>query len=475
MSELIRPDICVIGAGSGGLSVAAGAALFGASVVLIERRRMGGDCLNVGCVPSKALIAAAQRAHDIRHASAFGLATSAPQVHFSRVHAHVQDVIAAIAPTDSVERFRSLGVRVIEGEARFIDPRNVMVGDLIIQPRRFVIATGSRPAIPSIEGIGSVPYLTNETIFDLRSRPDRLIIIGGGPIGVELGQAFARLGSAVMILQSGRLLPREDEEAALQVRRALMANGVSLREETQVAKLEPNDGGILVTLASGETLRGTHLLVATGRKANVEVLDLDKARVVTDPTGIVISPKLRTSNRRIYAIGDCAGGAAEGLHFTHAANYHAGLVLRSVLFRMGAKLDNTVIPRVIYTDPEVAAVGLSEQAARAAGHKVQILRWPFAENDRARAERAEDGLVKLVTTPKGQILGAVIVGKGAGELILPWVMALQHGMNLRKMASFIVPYPTVSEVSKRAATLHFAPMAQRPWIRRIVRFLSRFG
>lgn len=475
MPEFIKPDICVIGAGSGGLSVAAAAALFGVKVVLIERHLMGGDCLNVGCVPSKALIAAAHRAHDIRNAGPFGLVAPSPQVHFARVQDHVRQVIAAIAPTDSVERFAAMGVRVIQGEARFLDNRSVTVGSLTIQARRFVLATGSRPTVPPIDGLESVPYLTNESVFDLTARPERLIVLGGGPIGVELGQAFARLGSRVAIIQSGRILPRDEEEAAIQIRRALAADGVELREQARAVKVEGAEGALSVTLDSGERLAGTHLLVAAGRRPSLDSLDLAAAGVTTEERGVVVDRGLRTSNRRIYAIGDCAAGATEGLQFTHVANYHAGLVVRSALFRLPARIDNRAIPRVTYCDPEVASVGLTEEAARKAGHQVQLLRWPFAENDRAQAERATDGLVKLVTNRKGRILGVTIIGRGAGELLMPWVIAIQKGWSTREMVGLVFPYPTFSEVSKRAALLHFGPMAQKPWIRRIIRFLSRFG
>lgn len=475
MTEWIKPDLCVIGAGSGGLSVAAGAAMFGAQVVLIERHLMGGDCLNVGCVPSKALIAAANRAHEFRHAGRFGLVAPPPQVHFSRVQDHVRRVIASIAPTDSVERFTAMGVRVIQGEARFADSRTVTVGGLMIRARRFVVATGSRPSTPPIDGLADLPFLTNETVFDVETRPERLIVIGGGPIGVELGQAFARLGSAVTIVQAGRLLPREDEEAAGHVRRSLLADGVAVRENVRAIRAQGAPGDLRLVLEGGEILSGSHLLVAAGRSPGLDALDLAAAGITHGPKGIQVDRRLRTSNRRVYAIGDCAAGATDGLQFTHVANYHAGIVLRSALFRLPARIDNRAIPRVTYCEPEVASVGLTEEEALRLGHKVRILRWPLAENDRAQAERATEGVVKLVTTQRGRILGATIVGRNAGELLTPWIMGVRKGWSLGEFAATVFPYPTFSEVSKRAALTHFAPMAQRPWIRRIVRLLSRFG
>jgi pyruvate/2-oxoglutarate dehydrogenase complex dihydrolipoamide dehydrogenase (E3) component len=475
MTEILTPDLCVIGAGSGGLSVAAAAALFGVPVVLVERHRMGGDCLNAGCVPSKALIAAGHRAHDIRHAGQFGIVSGAPQIHFARVHAHVHRVIGSIAPTDSVERFTSLGVRVIEGEARFIDGRTAAVGDIRIRPRRFVIATGSRPAIPPIPGLDSVPYLTNETVFDETARPDRLIVLGGGPIGVELGQAFRRLGSAVTLLQAGRILPRDDAEAAGYALRALRADGVHVREGARVERIEGEAGAIRAILASGEVVAGSHLLIAAGRTPSLEALDLAAAGVAHGRAGITVDRGLRTSNRRIYAIGDCATGATDGLQFTHAANHHAGIVIRSALFRLPAKVDNSAMPRVTYCDPEIASVGLTEDKAREEGRTFQVLRWPFAENDRAQAEGEPDGMIKIVTDSKGRILGATIAGKSAGDLLMPWVMAVQKRWTVQDIAGFIFPYPTFSEVSKRAALTHFSPMAGKPWIRRILGVLRKFG
>jgi pyruvate/2-oxoglutarate dehydrogenase complex dihydrolipoamide dehydrogenase (E3) component len=475
MAETLKPDLCVIGAGSGGLSVAAAAALFGVPVVLIERHKMGGDCLNVGCVPSKALIAAAQRAEDIRRVGPFGLVAGVPQVHFNRVQAHVRRVIDAIAPNDSVERFTALGVRVIAGEASFLDRRTVRVGEIEVRPRRFVIATGSRPALPPLPGLEAIPHLTNETIFDLTTRPTHLIVLGGGPIGVELGQAFRRLGSEVTLVEAGRILAREDAEAAGFAIRSLRADGVTLREGAKVVGAEGAEGAVRLLLEGGDSISGSHLLVAAGRSPNIEALNLAAASVASTARGITVDARLKTSNSRIYAIGDCATGATEGLQFTHVANYHAGIVIRSALFRLPAKISNRAIPRVTYCDPEIASVGLTETAALVAGQSVQLLRWPFAENDRAQAEGAVEGLVKLVTDRKGRILGATLAGKNAGELLMPWVIAVQKKWTVQDMAGFVFPYPTLSEVSKRAALTHFAPLAGKPWIRRILGFLRRLG
>ena len=472
--EPLTPDLCIIGAGSGGLSVAAAAAMFGVGVVLVERDRMGGDCLNVGCVPSKALIAAGARAQALREAGAFGIEAGEPRINFARVHDHVQRVIAAIAPNDSVERFGALGVTVIKGEARFVSRSTVMVGDQAIRARRFVIATGSRPSAPPIPGLDALPYLTNESVFSLTKLPERLLVLGGGAVGVELSQAMARLGSRVTLIEAQSLLAREDAEAVGLVRRALLREGVTVLEQARVARAEPKRGGLRLVLEDETTLEGTHLLVAAGREPNIEALDLELAGIRSDAKGVVVDKGLRSSNRRVFAIGDCASGQSGGLQFTHVANYHAGLVLRSALFRLPVRVQTLAIPRVTYCQPELASVGLSEAEARARG-AVTLLRWPFAENDRAQAERKTDGFVKLVTDKKGRILGATIVGAGAGELIVPWCMAIQKRMSVKDMAGLVFPYPTLSEVSKRAAVSFYAPLAAKPGIRRLIAFLRRFG
>jgi pyruvate/2-oxoglutarate dehydrogenase complex dihydrolipoamide dehydrogenase (E3) component len=481
--NLLKPDICVIGAGSGGLSIAAAAAAFGVSVVLIEKGEMGGDCLNAGCVPSKALIAAGERAAALADFEAFGLGPLVAQANYARVKDHIEGVIAAIAPNDSVERFTALGVIVIRAPASFVDRGAVEAGGKLIKARRFVIATGSRPSLPPIPGLADLPVLTNETVFGLTRRPERLLVIGGGPIGCELAQAHRRLGAEVTILEAARILPREDGEAAGAVRRRLLAEGVDIREGARILRAEARGKGVALALAGGdemadgmeEIVSGSHVLVAAGRKAVTDGLNLEAAGVATDGRGITVDRGLRTSNRRIYAIGDCASGATGGLQFTHVANYHAGLVLRSALFRLPAKLDNRSIPRVTYTDPEIASVGLSEDEARKAQSGVQTLRWPFAENDRAQVERQTEGHIKVIASAKGVILGAAIVGKGAGELITPWTLALRHGLKLRDMAGVVIPYPTFSEVSRRAAITAFTPLTTKPALRRLIGFLRRFG
>ena len=475
MTRTLTPDICVIGAGSGGLSVAAAAAAFGVAVVLIEKGKMGGDCLNYGCVPSKAMIAAGKQAHAMRHGSKFGIADVEPDIDFRAVNKHIHGVIAAIAPNDSVERFTALGVHVIKAEAKFTGPRTVVAGDVEIRARRFVVATGSSALVPPIPGLDTVDYFTNETIFEQTRRPGHLIIIGGGPIGMELAQAHRRLGSQVTVLEGLKALGKDDPELAAHVLRALRDDGVAIREGARVTSVEKRGkSGVRVNIETAdgtETIDGTHLLLAAGRAANVEGLGLDTAGVDYDRKGIKVTDKLRSTNRRVYAIGDVAGG----LQFTHVAGYHAGLVLRPLLFRLPARENRTIIPWVTYTDPELAQVGMTEADALKAHKGVRILRWPYAENDRAQAERKTEGFIKLVTSARGKILGCSIVGANAGEMINIYALAVAQGLGVRDIASYVPPYPTMSEIGKRASITYFAGATRKPIVRRLIRFLRIFG
>lgn len=473
--RLLTPDICVIGAGSAGLTVAAAAAQFGAPVVLVEKGRMGGDCLNTGCVPSKALIAAAAVRHAGGRGPAFGIAATAPDVDFGGVHRHIHEVIGAIAPHDSVERFEGLGVTVLQSSARFVDPRTLVAGDTTIRARRVVLATGSTPAIPPIEGLDGVPYLTNETVFELTVLPDHLIVIGGGPIGVELAQAYRRLGAAVTLVERGTILPHDDPDLVAVVRDALTADGVVLHENATTERVSTGDGGpvLEITDAGGrQRIAGSHVLVATGRTPTVDGLDLDKAGIAYTAKGITVDRGLRTTNRRVYAIGDCTGG----LQFTHVAGYHGSLAVRSIVFRLPVKEDRSRIPKVTYSDPEIGQIGLGEAEARARhGDAVKVLTAPFSGNDRARAERRTEGRIKIVTGRRGKILGVGIVGAGAGELVGTWALAMAAKVSLGTLASYVPPYPTFGEISKTAAVSYYAGSLTNPWLRRILGWLRRLG
>jgi pyruvate/2-oxoglutarate dehydrogenase complex dihydrolipoamide dehydrogenase (E3) component len=463
---VLQADLCIIGAGSGGLSLAAGAAQMGASVVLIEKHRMGGDCLNTGCVPSKALLAAAHAAQSARQAGRFGVDLPEPVVDFARVHAHVQGVIGAIAPHDSVERFEGLGCTLIQAAARFTGPDEVAAGGQRIRARRFVVATGSTAAVPPVPGLAETPYLTNETIFELTERPDHLLVLGGGPIGIEMAQAFRGLGAEVTVIERGSILPRDEPEAVALLREILLREGIRLVEGAQVARIRP---GVEVELADGTILAGTHLLVAAGRKPNMEGLDLSLAGVATTPRGITVDARLRSSNRRVFASGDVAGGP----QFTHVAGYHAGVLIRNILFGLPAKVDYTALPWVTYSDPELAHVGLTESEARLANHPVQVLTQPLEGNDRAQAERSTEGLAKIILGAKGRILGATILAPRAGEMIGLWGLATQSKMKIGAVAQMMAPYPTMSEISKRAAGSFYTPSLFSARTRFLVGWIQR--
>jgi pyruvate/2-oxoglutarate dehydrogenase complex dihydrolipoamide dehydrogenase (E3) component len=471
MRQTLNADLCVIGAGPAGLSVAAGAAQLGASVILVERGAMGGDCLNVGCVPSKSLIAAAAAAQAQRTSGPLGIAPATPAVDFAAVHRHVHGVIAAIAPHDSVERFEALGVKVIRERARFTAADMVVAGGQPIRARRFVVATGSRPDTPALPGLAVLPHLTNETVFGLTQLPRQFLVLGGGPVGCELAQAFRRLGSEVSVVDLGPILPKDDPELTAVVRARLQAEGVALYEHAKVLAAEPGPALVIESGAGRQRLSGTHLLIATGRKPNIEELGLDVAGIAHDQKGIKVDARLRTTNARVFAIGDVAGG----MQLTHLASYQAGIVVRNALFRLPARSSARSIPWVTFTDPELATVGLSEAGAQAQGIAHEVARWPFSDNDRAQAERAAEGLVKVVVGKCGRVLGATIVGPHAGELIPPWIMAVERQLKLHSLAGLVVPYPTLSEVSKRVAGAYYAPRLFGPRVRWLVRLLAKLG
>ena len=452
--KTLKADLVVIGAGSGGLSVASGAARLGLKVVLFEKGEMGGDCLNYGCVPSKALIAAASAAHQARHSTLLGVTSAAVRVDFTKVMAHVQTAIAAIAPNDSQERFERLGVRVIRENAWFIDPRTVASDSVQVSARKIIIATGSRAIAPTIPGLSEIAYLTNETVFDLDALPARLIVLGGGPIGIELGQAFRRLGSEVVIIDSGRMLDREDRAAADVVLAQLESDGVELLAGHTAVRIEAGPA-VRVQGPGGERrIAGSHLLVAVGRAPMLEGLDLTRAGVAHTRHGVTTDAALRsTTNRRVFAVGDAAGRG----QFTHRAAAQAGLVIRHAVFGLPVNADALMVPRVTYADPELAAIGLGETAARKAhGDGVRVERLGFAENDRARAEGEFQGFGRLVTTAKGKVLGVTLVGRHAGDQIGLWSLAMSAGLRLSKVAGMIAPYPTRGEISNRLAGQWYA-------------------
>jgi pyruvate/2-oxoglutarate dehydrogenase complex dihydrolipoamide dehydrogenase (E3) component len=475
MSELLTPDICVIGAGVGGLAAAATAVAFGVPVVLVEKAEMGGEHL-AGAVPLKALLAAAKHVEGLRQASPFGVIAPRLKVNFEKINEHIRGVIAAVAPNDSAERFAGLGVRVIKGTARFKDHRTVTVGDGIeIKARRFVIATGSRPGIPPIPGLADAPYLTSETVFDLSSCPKHLIVIGAGPVGLELAQAFGRLGAAVTVLDAAKPLAGEDPECAAIVLDQLAREGVTVRagvEIVQVHRAKAKAQLLLRTAQGEEKIDGSHLLIAMEWVPNIEDLDLAAAGINPGAGGIVVDKNLKTTNKKVYAIGSVTDG---GFDTTHVAIDHAGRVIRNALLRMPARVKANEIPRVTYTAPELAHVGWTEDEARQRRVAFRVLRWPYRENDRAQAERQTRGHIKVITSKRGKILGATIVGTEAGELITAWTLAISQGMNIRAFAGLMVPHPTYGEIGKQAALTYFAPKLGSPWLRRVIAALRLLG
>ena len=466
--QRIRTDVCVIGAGSGGLSVAYGASQMGAKVVLIEAGKMGGDCLNYGCVPSKALIASGRVAHAQRHSAAFGIAPFEPQIDYAAAKDHVRQVIDTIAPIDSQERYEGLGVHVIRKPARFISRTELRAGDNVITARRFVVAAGSSPLVPPIAGLADVAYHTNETIFELRETPKHLVIIGAGPIGMEMAQAHVRLGCEVTVIAGGRPLGKDDPELSALVVDRLREEGVRFVEGKATAV--SGAAGMLRVRTDDAEVTGTHLLIAAGRAANVDGLDLEKAGVEYDRKGVKVGDDLRSTNRRVYAVGDIAGRG----HFTHVAGYHAGVVIRPILFGLPAKARQDHLPWVTYTDPELAQVGLTEPQARERhGAKLAVARFEYAENDRAQVERRPGGLIKVMVVG-GRPVGASIVGAGAGELIGLWSLAIVNRLKMRAVASMIAPYPTLSELNKRVAGAYFSPrLFENPSVKRIVGLVQK--
>jgi pyruvate/2-oxoglutarate dehydrogenase complex dihydrolipoamide dehydrogenase (E3) component len=466
----IKTDILIIGAGSGGLSVAAGAVQMGADVVLLEGHEMGGDCLNYGCVPSKALIASGKAAHAQRHAAPYGVANAPGTVDYAAAKDHVADVIAQIAPVDSQERFEGLGVKVIRAYGRFISRDEVQAGDTVIKARRIVIATGSSPLVPPIPGLDTVPYETNETLFKLREKPQHLLIIGGGPIGMEMAQAHLRLGCKVTVIEGMKALGKDDPETARVVLDTLRDEGVVIEENATAAEVRGTAGKIEVEAKDGRIFKGSHLLIAVGRKANTDKLDLGKAGIEPAKGGIKVDASLRTTNRKVYAIGDVAGG----LQFTHVAGYHAGVIIRSMLFGLPSRAKTSHIPWATYTDPELAQVGLTEaEAQEKHGDRLEVVRFHYEHNDRALAERKTKGFIKVMVV-KGRPLGASIVGHQAGELIGLWALALANGMKMSQIAAMVAPYPTIGEVNKRAAGAYFSPrLFESDLVKRVVRFVQR--
>lgn len=471
-----RYHLVVIGAGTAGLVTAAIAAGLGARVALVERHLFGGDCLNVGCVPSKAVIGAARAWHAARQAAAtFGGPPVAGDGDFGAVMARLRRLRADISPVDGVERFQGLGVDVFRGQAVFAGPDAVEVNGQALRFRRAVVATGARAAVPPIPSLADTPFDTNDTIFEITERPHRLVIVGGGPIGVELAQAFARFGTAVTLVQrAAQLLPRDDADAAAVVARSLAADGVQVIHRariTQVAHAPRGDGAphgeFTVDLeVDGTTQRvsADRLLLATGRTPNVEGLGLEAAGIAYTTRGVTVDARLRTSNARVFAIGD----VSSALRFTHVADAQARLVVANALFFGigGGRADRLVVPRVTYTDPEIAHVGRTPEEAARDGLAIETIRIDLAHNDRALLDASHDGFLKVhLAAGTDRLVGATLVARHAGDMIGEVAVAMTNGIGLDGIGRTIHAYPTQAEVFRRAADARrrarFTPRARR--------------
>ncbi|MEO0411690.1 MAG: FAD-dependent oxidoreductase [Pseudomonadota bacterium] len=473
MAEMMDVDVCVIGAGAAGLVSTSGAAQLGLKTVLIEAGDMGGECLNSGCVPSKAILSAAHAAHGAGGDPQKGVERSgATRVDFGTVMGHVRCAITAIEPHDSQERFEGLGATVLRDWAHFTGPRTVSVGDRTIHFKKAVIATGSRPFIPPIDGIEDVPYLTNETLWALQDLPEHLLIIGGGAIGCEMAQAFRRLGSEVSIFEMGSLLGRVDPQATEALRAALVGEGVDLQEATSVTHVNSSDGAITLTYEkNGDSAQvsGTHLLVAAGRSVKVDHLKLEAAGVDFSRRGITVDGNLRTSNKRIFAVGDCNGQ----YQLTHAAGQEAGHFIKAGLFKIPGDISRAGMAHVTYTDPEIAQVGMTEAEAREVhGDSIQVIVQPYADNDRAITEGRRDGFAKLILKKGGKVLGATIAGAHAGELIHLWSLAIAKGLKPRDLSGYIAPYPTFGEINKGLVNKYYDGALSAPLVQRVVKLLN---
>ncbi|MXO73351.1 dihydrolipoyl dehydrogenase family protein [Alteraurantiacibacter buctensis] len=449
-------DVIVIGAGAAGLTAAGGCALFGLEVALIERAEMGGECLNNGCVPSKALIAASRRAGAA--GSALGVHLPAPVVDWAAVHAHIHGAIAAIAPHDSQGRFEGMGCEVIRGDARLTDPHSVAVNGRTLCAPRIVLATGSEPAVPPIPGLADVPYLTNENLFALTELPGHLVVLGGGAVGMEMAQAFRKLGSQVTLVEPGQLLARDDRDSVAVVEAAMRADGVAFVTD-KAARVSGKAGAITVTLAGGGQVQGTHLLLATGRRARVAGYGLEQIGVKLGDNGIAVDARRRTSLKHIYAIGDCR----DGPRLTHVAGQEGSNVVLEICTGLPTKVDWRALPWCTYTLPEVAQIGLTEAQAREQfGDAVTVQREGFDHIDRAVAEGETAGHMKLVLKGR-KVVGASIVGDNAGELLLPLWQAITGKTGTFALGGAIVAYPTRSDVTKALAFKAWEPTVFGKW------------
>lgn len=462
-------DVAIIGGGAGGLVVASVAAQLGLRVALVEKeKQLGGDCLHYGCVPSKALLRAAHVAHTATNAGDYGLSVVNKGTDMGRVNAYINQAVTTIQQHDSHERFRELGCEIYTGKARFTDSRHVQVNDVEIVAKRFVIATGSRAWIPDIEGLHEVGYLTNEDMYSLDALPEHLLVLGAGPVGVEMAQAYVRLGSRVTMIElADNILPRFDHDISRCIKEQLLSDGINIVHGV-VARVSKQEAIRTVMMEDGRKISGDRLLVAIGRRPVVSELGLDKAGVDHNEQGIRVNARMQTSKRHIYACGDVTGL----MPLTHVAEQQAGVVIANALFRIPKRMDYRVIPAVVYTQPECAQVGLTVDEAQQDA-SVKVIRFDMQQLDRAIADNTARGFLKLVVK-KGRIAGAHAIGHHAGEVIHELALAIQENMKLAKITGLVHAYPTYSQLSRRAASQYYRDSLFGPFSRKLVRALSRW-
>jgi pyruvate/2-oxoglutarate dehydrogenase complex dihydrolipoamide dehydrogenase (E3) component len=471
MTEQLDPAVtavtlCVIGASPGGLAAVLGAVTLGAKVVLIEKGKLGVERVAAGEVPAKALAGAARRADALRTSAPFGIKPPKTSIEFHEINDHVRRVVEAVAPNETKERLTALGVQVIEGEAQFRNAATVAVGDIEIKAQHFVIALPSIPALPVIEGLEQTPYFTSDSIFETRVRPKQLIVIGAGATGLELAQAFRRLGSDVTVLDQGPPLPDEDTECAGIVLDALAREGVMIRARVTIARVRRFRSKIEVTLAGEngeEVVEGSDLLIAAGRRHDFSTLNLDAAGIGINADGIAVDHRCRTSNKQVYAIGGIA---------PHLAEHQAGIVLRHSLLGETVNANAEPVPRLVLTEPELAHVGLTDVQLALRRRPIRVLRWPYNDNVRAQAERQTTGQIKAIVDKKGKILGVTIVGAASGEQIVPWILAIRHGLDVRAFAGIVVPSSVYTEIGKRVAFGFSCLRLTAKGARRVLRWLG---
>jgi pyruvate/2-oxoglutarate dehydrogenase complex dihydrolipoamide dehydrogenase (E3) component len=469
-------DIGIIGGGAAGLTVAAGASQLGVKTLLVEREpALGGDCLHYGCVPSKTLIKTARVYHLIKNAKSFGLPdVSVGRVDFKEVARRIQSVIETIQKHDSVERFCGLGVKVEFGAPRFVDEYTVEIGGKSYSAKKWVISTGSSPSSPPLEGLDSTSYITNKEVFSLEELPSSMIVLGGGPIAIEMAQAFSRLGTDVTVIQrSPQILTKEDSDMAELIMKTLETEGVNFYTRTKLKRVSEKSGVKEVVFeheGREKKITGEVLLIALGREANLDDLGLENTGIEYSSKGLILDERLRSTQKHIYGAGDVTGRYL----FTHAAGYEGGVVIANAVFHLPKKVNYRFIPRCTYTDPELACIGLTERDAEREGIDYTVWKEKFSSNDRALAEGETTGLIKLLVDRKGHPLGVQILGLHAGELLSEWVAAMNGGIKLSALASSVHPYPTLSEINKRVAGNLLSSKLFSDRVRKTLRFFFHF-